>query len=89
MANDLPNLENYTLTRLLGSGEFGRVYEGKNKSDGSPVAVKRITGTDVEDLTAKMAEANLQIKFTHTNIVKFHDAFIYPPTDPHLYDFYG
>jgi len=53
---------------LLGSGQFGEVFEGTFK--GKKVAIKTLKNVESEAMTEFLAEANVMIKLTHQNVVQ-------------------
>ena len=48
-------VDNYVFERKIGSGQYGDVYKGYNKSDNSDIAIKAIKRENIKGI-------NLQIK---------------------------
>lgn len=67
---------------FIGEGGFARVYKVKRKSDGKIVAVK-IPRIDEKTSKTFLREVSTWLQLNHPNIVKLHDADIFPPV-PHL-----
>ena len=69
-------LGEYRLTRLIGEGGMGRVYEGEQLSLDRPVAVKLLAeqfASDVEFLERFRREARIIAAINHHNIVPVYD----------------
>jgi serine/threonine protein kinase len=79
----------YEITRFIGAGSFGNVYEARKKSDGSLWAVKTLQ-TPFADQTALKAfinEGNLATTITHENVIwylHFHDGSSLPGLPPYI-----
>ena len=66
------------LTKVLGSGSFGKVFMANNKKDPSiKIAIKVINkkGLSDEDLTNLMNEVQLMQTVDHPNIVKYYETY--------------
>ncbi len=82
-----PELDGYTVTRLLGSGGFADVYLYEQRLPRRPVAVKVLVpgAADGELLAQFDAEANLMAALsTHPAIVTIHQAGIAADGRPYL-----
>ena len=66
----------YRLGSVLGTGGFGKVYQGRNERTGDFVAVKQMKIGDVkgDDLDSIMAEIHLLRNLNHQNIVQYVDS---------------
>ena len=67
---------NYVLTKLIGKGQFGKVYLGKRKSDQKEFAVKVILKKSVSTpkrLALFKTEVGIMQQFDHPNIMKMED----------------
>ncbi|KAF5816665.1 putative protein kinase CAMK-CAMKL-CHK1 family [Helianthus annuus] len=69
-------LNKYHLTRLLGRGNFAKVYHGRSLSDNSSVAVKVIDKPSISDPTMEprlVREVAAMRRLNHPNILKLHE----------------
>lgn len=67
----------YTLTRLIGTGGMGAVYQGTHNGNGQQVAVKVISNAASEDpdyIRRFNREIQVTSQLKHTNIVPFYDS---------------
>ena len=70
------NKKEYTITKELGKGGFGRVVQVLSKTDNKPYAVKviPIKGETKEKIKDFQNEADILSKFNCNNIVKYYDS---------------
>ena len=82
MGNDGMSIEiknkKYEIIKILGQGEFRRVFLVKNKSDNKLYAIKEIIIRDdmkdkIKDITK---EADILSKFNCKNIIKYYDSYL-------------
>lgn len=76
-SNDLPDILNYRATSPIGSGGFGRVFEGVHKPTGDRVAIKMLHPELSQDEVVVQrfrAEALAVASLKHPNIVQFIEA---------------
>lgn len=77
-----PGEEAYRITKYLGEGAFGQVFEAIGVLSGSRVAVKLVSQEALDDaaieLTALLNEADLARHVDHPNVVRV----LYAATDP-------
>ena len=67
----------FNIIKILGQGNFGRVYKMENKFDHRLFALKQILITPKEDLRKVLQEVeNLSRAGKHKNIVKYLDCFL-------------
>lgn len=72
----------YQITRVLGRGGMGTVYLARHNVLKSDVAIKEISGSNIEDEAYKLAlescekESEMLFKLDHPNLPKVTDAFI-------------
>lgn len=69
----------YTLTRVLGHGGFGSVFEAEDMY-GTPCAVKLVPCERAEDRRDALREAALMREHAHDGIVALHDSGRFGPT---------
>ena len=73
------DIGNYYLyeSKKIGSGSYGTVHLGENKSTKQMVAIKKINKNLLEQSNGKVSrlkeEALIQKRFNHRNIVKCYD----------------
>ncbi len=88
MANDPligQSIGRWKITRLLGAGGMGRVYEAVQPSIGARVAVKVLTQTEDPDLVARFfAEARAVNLIRHEKIVDILDLDSLPDGRPYI-----
>jgi len=79
---------NLDLIKKVGSGAYGTVASFQDKTDGSKLAVKKITDAfhDLVDGKRILREVKLLRSFRHDNIISILD--MYPPDSPDFYDIY-
>lgn len=65
--------ERYTLTRLLGEGGMGRVWEAHDPRLRRRVAVKFLLGDDPELVARFLQEARAQARVEHDNVCRIHE----------------
>jgi len=80
--------DEYTIIRMLGSGQFGVVYEAQD-SDGMSLALKTIitASADATTLQSFINEGQLATEIQHENVVRyffFHDGRQYPQFPPYI-----
>lgn len=63
----------YRLTRPLGEGGMGYVWEGRQITTDKPVAIKILKGTNDADAARFLREARLSAALSHRNIVQVFD----------------
>ncbi|HPC81763.1 MAG TPA: protein kinase [Thermoanaerobaculaceae bacterium] len=68
-----PDWERYTLTRLLGEGGMGRVWEAHDPRLRRRVAVKFLLGDDPELVARFLQEARAQARVEHDNVCRIHE----------------
>jgi len=69
-------LDDYIMDEAsLGEGRFGTVTRGENKQNLTPVAIKSIPITRIEDVDAISREIDVMSKICHTAIIKLHESF--------------
>jgi ATP-dependent DNA helicase DinG len=76
-SKDLPDILNYRATSLIGSGGFGRVFEGIHKPSGERVAIKMLHSELSQDdrvVQRFRTEALAVARLKHPNIVQFIEA---------------
>lgn len=71
---------------IIGKGGYGKVYKAKHKLDGSHYAVKRIPISPTklarvqehgpQELESMLREVRSLARFDHTNIVRYHNAWL-------------
>lgn len=73
----------------IGKGGFASVYKAKNHSDNNDYAVKKIKlnvnglkGNIQEELERAMTEATTLARFSHNNIVRYHNSWLEIGTKP-------
>ena len=67
----------FNILKIIGQGNFGRVFKLENKFDRRLFALKQILITPREDLRKVLQEVeNLARAGTHTNIVRYLDCFL-------------
>ena len=67
----------FNILKIIGQGNFGRVFKLENKFDRRLFALKQILITPREDLRKVLQEVeNLSRAGTHTNIVRYLDCFL-------------
>lgn len=82
--------DTYTVTRFIGGGNFGRVYEVKSRSGGDIFALKTIEDTSFMDSNERRAllnEGQMALGIDHPNVVRifyFHNGERYPGLPPYL-----
>jgi serine/threonine-protein kinase len=77
----------YRITRLLGAGGMGRVYEATQAESGAVVAIKIVAERYASDATLIerfFAEARAANLIAHENIVKVHDLAQLPDGRPYI-----
>jgi serine/threonine protein kinase len=79
----------YEITKFIGAGSFGNVYEARKKSDGTLWAVKSLQTpfADQTILKAFINEGNLAAKISHQNVIKyvfFHDGSTFSGLPPYI-----
>jgi translation initiation factor 2-alpha kinase 3 len=77
---------------IVGKGGYGKVYKAKHKLDGSFYAVKRILVSPAklakiqehgsEELESMLQEVRSLARFDHTNVVRYHNAWLEFTTAP-------
>jgi translation initiation factor 2-alpha kinase 3 len=77
---------------IVGKGGYGKVYKAKHKLDGSFYAVKRIPVSPAklakiqehgsEELESMLQEVRSLARFDHTNVVRYHNAWLEFTTAP-------
>lgn len=65
--------ERYTLTRLVGEGGMGRVWEAHDPRLRRRVAVKFLLGDDPERVARFLQEARAQARVEHDNVCRIHE----------------
>jgi serine/threonine protein kinase len=85
---DQSNTE-YEITRFVGAGSFGNVYEARRKSDATLWAVKSLQTpfADPTILKAFTNEGNLATTISHRNVIKyifFHDGSTFAGLPPYI-----
>ena len=67
--------ENYTLTKILGNGNFVSTYLAQSKITQEFVIIKYVDLIDLEEKDRKLIEAQIGIfqKLSHPNIIKYID----------------
>ena len=70
--NEASDSKNYVIEKVIGSGQFGKVFAGRNMRTGEIVALKRIDGKDRNDI---IKEARIMKMCTHRNVVNYIDFF--------------
>mmetsp|Transcript_11386 Transcript_11386/g.19484 ORF Transcript_11386/g.19484 Transcript_11386/m.19484 type:complete len:394 (-) Transcript_11386:125-1306(-) len=67
----------YEMGRQIGSGAYGKVFEGKNKATGELVAIKTIekSRASAKELKYIQRESAILTRVDHPNIVKTYDVF--------------
>lgn len=75
---DFKGTERFTVIRQLGAGAFGTVYEVRDESDGSIVALKSLRQMDPESLFRFKREFRSLVNLTHTNLVTLYELFSRP-----------
>ncbi len=80
--------DEYTIIRILGSGQFGVVYEAQD-SNGISLALKTIitASADTTTLQSFINEGRLATEIQHENVVRyffFHDGRQYPQFPPYI-----
>ena len=68
--------ETYVLGKEIGSGSFGVVYEGKQKSNTRKVAVKFLKIKSVGEINDALTEGTMAMSLNHPNIVTVYDCFL-------------
>jgi mitogen-activated protein kinase 1/3 len=86
MAEQLPNWalgSRYCLTKKLGAGSYGNVYEALDKKTGSKVAIKQVSGIfkDIADARRMLREISILHKLSHPNVIKVLDILL-PINEP-------
>lgn len=74
--DDFPHIPGYRLTRELGRGEMGAVYQGVREADGFAVAVKTVTPNvagSQSDVHRFLREAEILQQLDHPAIVRYID----------------
>lgn len=79
----------YEITKFIGVGSFGNVYEARKKSDGTLWAVKvpQTPFADQTILKAFINEGNLATAISHPNVIKyvfFHDGSTFSGLPPYI-----
>jgi translation initiation factor 2-alpha kinase 3 len=77
---------------IVGKGGYGKVYKAKHKLDGSLYAVKRIPVSPAkiarvqehgpEELESLLREVRSLARFDHTNVIRYHNAWLEYTTTP-------
>lgn len=77
---------------IVGKGGYGKVFKAKHKLDGSLYAVKRIPVSPAklakiqehgsEELESMLQEVRSLARFDHTNVVRYHNAWLEFTTTP-------
>jgi eukaryotic-like serine/threonine-protein kinase len=74
--NDLPNVTNYKVEKLIGCGGFGKIYRAARQSDGKLFAIKllRVPGGMSTDLRQRfLREATVLCQLEHPRIISFRE----------------
>lgn len=75
MSAEPPRLGRFALTRCLGRGASGTVYEAKDARDGSLVAVKLLRRADAEAVARFKAEFRGLTHVAHDNLARLYELF--------------
>jgi len=67
--------DDYVLTRQLGSGTYGSVYEGENKISHTKVAIKVMPKSKINQTDRLESEIVLLKASDHPNIIKVFDVY--------------
>ena len=65
-------LENYTVTKQIGEGSFGAIYEVYNKETKIKYAMKKIIANNIKSLENVQKEFEIVHENTHPNILDIH-----------------
>eukprot|EP00667_Euglena_gracilis_P004300 EG_transcript_4322 len=68
------------LGRRVGSGTYGEVYLAQD-AGGREVAVKRVRALSIGQASEALQEAFLMQRFTHPNVVQYHQVYMYEEGD--------
>jgi serine/threonine protein kinase len=79
----------YEITRFIGAGSFGNVYEARRKTDSTLWAVKTLQTpfADATILKTFINEGNLAATISHQNVIKytfFHDGSTFTGLPPYI-----
>ncbi|GMR30683.1 hypothetical protein PMAYCL1PPCAC_00878, partial [Pristionchus mayeri] len=75
----------FTIQQLLGTGEFGAVFQAVSDDD-LACAVKRVSFkaiAELDDIVRALREVQAMSQFNHIGIVRFYNAWIEIPSDEH------
>ena len=70
-------MDNYEVLKPIGKGKFSVVYRARRRSDGAPVALKRLA-TDLMDAKSRekcLQEVRLLQSLDHPNVIQYLDSF--------------
>jgi hypothetical protein len=67
--------QRFSLTRLLGSGGFGEVYEARDLERNDTVALKLLKNVSAEELYRFKQEFRVLADLHHENLVRLHELF--------------
>jgi len=62
--------------KLIGSGLFGKVYFGRNKNNGEPLAVKEVSGASTRRKLDFLKEASMLRKLKHPNLLRLRAVLV-------------
>ncbi|KAI8800572.1 kinase-like domain-containing protein [Cladochytrium replicatum] len=78
-AQDNSHVNQYTLEKKIGKGQFSTVYRAKNVKDDTIVALKKVPIFEMMDLKSRndcIKEIDLLRSLNHINVIKYYESFV-------------